>query len=144
MKVADTAICMKMDKIYQLSNRVLEFYHSSLQESAYHAALEWELSQNGFVVASEQMFSLWYRGVRLNKTYKLDLVLDDEIILELKAKEELTSEHRLQLFNYLRLVNKQWGALVNFGPKGIDIERYYFDANANKCVLFDRFGNTIF
>ncbi len=144
MKVADEIICSKIDRIYQLSNRVIEFYHANLQESAYHAALEWELSNAGFMVASEQYYPLWYRGIRLNKAYKIDLIADNEIILELKAKEELTSEHRLQLFNYLRLVNKKWGLLINFGPKGIDLERYYYNQQVNKVYLFDRFGYTVY
>ncbi len=144
MKVADEIICSKIDRIYQLSNRVIEFYHSNLQESAYHAALEWELTNSGFSVLSEQSFVLWYRGVKLNKFYKIDLVVDGNLILELKAKEELTSEHRIQLFNYMRLVNIKWGLLINFGPEGIDLERYYYNQKTNKCILFDRFGQSVF
>lgn len=144
MIIASSVICDRMDKIYCLAKRVMEFYHYGIQESAYHAGLEWELRQNGFVVESEQMFNMWYRGIKLDKTYKMDLVINHNLIIELKAKEELTSEHRLQLFNYMRLVNIEWGLLINFSPLGVDIERYRYYPKDNIIKLFDRYGNAVF
>lgn len=144
MNVASQTICDRMDKIYCLAKNVIEFYHYGVQESAYHAGLEWELRNNGFVVESEQLFNMWYRGVKLDKTYKMDLVINHNLIIELKTKEKLTSEHRLQLFNYMRLVNIEWGLLINFGPLGVDIERYRYYPKTNTVKLFNRYGDAVF
>ena len=134
----------KMYVIYRKSCDVLNFLKGGLQESAYHAALEWELKQSGMKVLTEELFNIWYRGHQLNRKYKLDLVVDDSIIIELKAKEELSSEHRLQLFNYLRLTNIQYGMLINFGMDGnITIERYQYLIESNEILLFDKLGNYV-
>ena len=137
-----------LDKIYLIYRKscdVVNFLKGGLQESAYHAALEWELNQNGLKVAVEQPFNMWYRGHQLSKGYKLDLVIDNSIIIELKAKEELTSEHRLQLFNYMRLTNMPFGVLVNFGFDGtISFERYMYIKESNSVVLIDWHGNPVY
>ena len=123
---------------------VMKFLKKGLQESAYHAALEWELKQAGVPVESEQSFHIWYKGHKLDKMYKLDLVVNRNIIIELKAKEEITSEHRLQLFNYMRLTNLPLGLLLNFGANGtISAERYFYDSTTNSMILFDRNGSPI-
>ncbi|MBQ0057651.1 MAG: GxxExxY protein [Bacteroidales bacterium] len=144
MQVADSIINDLINKIYFLSKDVLEYYHYGLQESAYQAALIWELNHARIKTDFEQLFHQWYKNNRLEKAFRIDLVVADSIIVELKTKEELTSEHRLQLFNYLRLVNMSWGVLLNFSPHGVEIERYHYDAAHNQMILFDRFGNSVF
>lgn len=135
----------RMYVVYRKSCDVLNFLNGGLQESAYHAALEWELNQCGMKIAIEQPFSIWYKGHQLSKGYKIDLVVEDSIIVELKAKEELTSEHRLQLFNYMRLTNLQYGMLINFGMDGIiTVERYQYTKETNRTTLFDKFGKPVF
>ena len=74
----------------------------------------------------------------MDKFYKMDLVVDD-IIVELKAVESLTSEHRAQLFNYLRLTQKPIGLLINFGESNLHSERYVFDKEFNECYLVDKY-----
>ena len=144
---------MKVDKatidtIYLIINKayeVMNFLKKGLQESAYHAALEWELKQSGVTVESEQPFHIWYKGNKLDKMYKLDLVVNRNIVIELKAKDEITSEHRLQLFNYMRLTNLPFGLLINFGTNGtISSERYFYDSQNNTITLFDRTGSPVY
>jgi len=143
--MADKEIVDKMYTIFRKSCDVVNFLRGGLQESAYHAALEWELKQNGMKVLTEELFNMWYKGHQLEKKYKLDLVIDDSIIVELKSKEELTSEHRLQLFNYMRLTNIQYGMLINFGIDGdISVERYQYNMSSNQMTLFDKHGNPVF
>lgn len=139
-KIVSEVGIKKIYNIIGLAYRVYNYYHSGLQESAYHAALDWELRQNGFEVDHEQMFNLWYRGIQLEKKYKIDLVVEKSIILELKSKPEITSEHRLQLFNYMRLVNLPIGLIINFGPNRVDVERYRLISDQNKIVRFDNDG----
>lgn len=141
----DKSTIDKMYLIYRKSCDVINFLRGGLQESAYHAALEWELTQAGMKVLIEQPFSMWYKGHQLSKGYKLDLVVDDSIIVELKAKEELTSEHRLQLFNYMRLTQISYGMLINFGQDSIiTVERYHYSPQENKILLMDKYGNEIY
>lgn len=143
--MVEKEILDKMYVIFRKSCDVINFLRGGLQESAYHAALEWELTQFGMKVQIEQPFYMWYKGYKLDKTYKLDLVIDDSIIVELKAKEELTSEHRLQLFNYMRLTSIQYGMLINFGLNGdIEVERYQYKPDENKVLLFDKHGNMVY
>lgn len=143
--MVDQEVLDKMYVIYRKSCDVINFLKGGLQESAYHAALEWELNQSGLKVLVEQPFNMWYRGHQLSKGYKLDLVIDDSIIVELKAKEELTSEHRLQLFNYMRLTNVPFGVLVNFGMNGtVSFERYLYIKESNSVVLIDWQGNPVY
>lgn len=143
--MADKEILDKMYLIYRKSCDVINFLKGGLQESAYHAALEWELRQSGLKIIIEQPFDMWYRGHRLSKGYKLDLVVDDSIIIELKAKDEITSEHRLQLFNYMRLTNFTFGVLINFGLDGsISFERYKYIKESNAVILIDWQGNPVY
>lgn len=143
--MVDKEILDKMYLIYKKSCDVINFLKGGLQESAYHAALEWELNQSGLKVLTEQPFNIWYRGHQLSKSYKLDLVVDDSIIIELKAKEEITSEHRLQMFNYMRLTNIPFGVLINFGLNGtISFERYMYIKESNSVVLIDWQGIPVY
>ena len=65
------------------------------------------------------------------------LVVGD-IIVELKSVSELTSAHRAQLFNYLRLTKKPIGLLINFGQSYLQGERYAYCEYTNECLLLDR------
>lgn len=112
-------------------------YHGGLQESAYEAALCYVLRSDKFIVDRQKPLSIYYKGVRLDQTYRLDIVVNNEIILELKATEALTKEHRLQLFNYLRLTHAQVGLLINFTIHDrVQCEKYYYDEEKNECFPF--------
>ena len=143
MKLANRETCDKIFQIIGKSYDVINYYHRGLQESAYHAALAWEMRQLPYHVQLEECFHQYYKGVKLDKTYRMDLVVDD-ILVELKAKECITSEHRLQLFNYMRLVNMTYGLLINFGVDHVDAERYYYDQKSNKILLIDKDGNQVY
>ena len=69
--------------------------------------------------------------------YRLDFVCKDQIIVECKAVEQLSVNHRAQLFNYMRLTKLPMGILVNFSPKSAEIERYFFDAQRNEIISVD-------
>jgi len=112
---------------------VLNEMHYGLLESAYEAALKWELEQEGFHVDRQVHVPLFYKGVELDQDYRIDLLLDNEIILELKTVSSIEPEHRAQLMNYMRITHKPFGMLINFGPHGIRTERYRFDATTNRC-----------
>lgn len=85
-----------------------------LLESAYHGCLAHELRKRGLQVQSEVTLPVRYDGVVIDLGYRLDLVVEDSIILELKAIEKLLPIHQAQLLSYLKLSGKQLGFLMNF------------------------------
>lgn len=110
---------------------------SGLLEQVYQEALSRELDIRNISNQREQEIAIYYKGVKMDKFYKMDLVVDD-IVVELKSTKEITSEHRAQLFNYLRLTHKPIGLLINFGEKNLHSERYIFDTISNNCLLVDK------
>lgn len=114
---------------------VLNEMHYGLLESAYEVALKWELEQKGFKVKRQVYVPLFYKGVELEQDYRLDLLVDDRIILELKTVSTLLPEHRFQLMNYMRITQKQFGILINFGPNGVQSEKYKLDIEHNRVEL---------
>ena len=144
MNKVDSDIVQLYYVVINKAYEVMNFFKKGLQESAYHAALEWELQNAGVRFETEQPFHIWYKGHRLDKMYKIDLVVNGNVIVELKAKEEITAEHRLQLFNYMRLTNLPFGLLINFSTNGtLSAERYFYDTTTNVITLFDRKGTLL-
>ena len=85
-----------------------------LLESAYEACLKYELSKRNLVVESQVILPVFYDGIRIDAGYRIDLLVENEIILELKAVEKIIPIHEAQLLSYLKLSNKQVGLLLNF------------------------------
>lgn len=112
-------------------------YHSGLMESAYEAAMKYLLEQQGYKVERQVFLPIYWEDVMLDQTYRMDLVVNDNIILELKAVNFVDKEHRRQLFNYLNLTHLPYGMLINFGPKGLFSEWYerYSDGSIEKVQL---------
>jgi len=89
-----------------------------LLENAYKACLLYELRKAGIRAESEVTLPVVYDGVRIDLGYRLDIVVEDALIVELKSVEALTPVHQAQLMSYLKLSGKQVGLLINFtgGP----------------------------
>ncbi len=85
-----------------------------LLESAYQACLAHELSLRGILFVSQLDLPLTYKGVQLDVGYRIDLLVDDKVIVELKAVEKVLPIHEAQLLTYLRLLRKPVGLLLNF------------------------------
>lgn len=99
-----------------------------LLEEVYEEALVYELKQKGLDVKTQISVPVFYKGVRLSKNYRLDVLVNEQIIVELKSVEELNKIHYKQLLSYLRLANLRVGLLVNFNCETIDrnnFERVY-------------------
>lgn len=113
-------------------------YHAGLLESAYEAALKYLLEQQGYKVERQVELPIYWDDVKLDQKYRMDLVVDDNIILELKAVNFVDKEHRKQLYNYMNLTHMPYGMLVNFGPKGLFSEWYErsSDGKIDKVRLF--------
>ena len=85
-----------------------------LLESVYEACLIAELKNRGYRVESQIALPLYYKGEKLDKEFRIDLLVEDMIVVELKAVEELKDIHDVQLLTYLKLANKKLGLLINF------------------------------
>ncbi len=98
-----------------------------------------ELSERNIPFQKELTFYPLYHGKEMESTYRLDFLVNDDIIVELKSVESLSNEHKAQLFNYLRLLKASVGILVNFYPRFAEIERYFFDSESNEVYASDGF-----
>ena len=85
-----------------------------LLESAYAACLKHELIKRGLRVSCEVPLPVVYDGVRLDAGYRLDMVVEDTVVVELKAIEALAPIHQAQIISYLKLSGKPIGLLINF------------------------------
>jgi len=85
-----------------------------LLESAYEECLCRELSLRGLSFRRQVPLPVTYKGVKLDCGYKLDLVVEDKVVLELKSVKAIEPIHEAQLLTYLRLSGKQVGLLMNF------------------------------
>ncbi len=109
------------DRLDQLTRRIIggaiEVHRGlgpGLLESAYEVCLAFELRQMGLKVEEQKPLPVCYKNVKLDCGYRLDLVVEDAVIVEIKAVERLSPIHDAQLLSYLRLSNKKVGLLLNF------------------------------
>ncbi len=85
-----------------------------LLESAYEACLAYELRQIGLKVEQQKPLPITYKDVKLDCGYRLDLVVEDSVVVEVKAVERLAPIHDAQLLSYLRIAEKRVGLIINF------------------------------
>ena len=93
-------------------------------EKIYENALAMELEGKGFQIQQQKAISVYYRQ-RLMGEYFADLVVNDLVIVELKAVRLLSDSHKAQLLNYLKATQYEVGLLLNFGPKPQRIRKVY-------------------
>lgn len=86
-----------------------------LLEDVYEEALCFELAADGLRVARQVQIPVLYKGQRLKKPLILDILVDDKVIVEVKAVEKIIPVFNAQLLTYLRLADKKLGLLINFG-----------------------------
>ena len=85
-----------------------------LLESAYEACLLYELRKRGLKVYAQVALPVVYEAVRLDAGYRIDLLVEDAVVVELKAVEKLLPIHEAQILSYLKLSGKKVGLLLNF------------------------------
>ena len=85
-----------------------------LLESIYEEAFYWELTDSGFIVRRQDFIPIVYKNHRLQGTYRSDLVVNDSILIEAKALEEVKPVHKAQVLTYMKLTGLKVGLLLNF------------------------------
>jgi GxxExxY protein len=109
------------DRLDQISRRIIgaaievhRHLGPGLLESAYQTCLAFELSQRGLRFEQQKSLPIQYKEVKLDCGYRMDFVVEDEIVVEIKAIETLLPIHEAQLLSYLRIAQKKVGLLINF------------------------------
>ena len=126
MKIADiNKRCLSFYMITGLAMQVHAEYHPGLLESAYEAALVYLLGQKGIQLEEQVNLPIYWKDVKLNKHYCMDLVVGGDTIIELKAVKYVNNDHRKQLWNYMNLTHMPFGLLFNFGCESLFSEWYY-------------------
>ncbi len=88
-----------------------------LLESAYQAALAYELNQRGYKVEQQKPLPMLYKEIKLDAGYRLDFLVNDKVVLEIKSSDKIISIHDAQILSYLRLSGCKVGLLINFNVK---------------------------
>jgi len=123
------------EKIIGAAIEVHRHLGPGLLETAYEECLCYELSQQGIRFQRQVALPVCYKGLKLDCNYRLDLVVEDTVVVELKATEELLPVHSAQLLTYLKSSNKRIGLLINFNvpvlTKGLKrMVNHYVEASA--------------
>ena len=128
---------MKEYKHKELTDKIIQAFYSvyyelgfGFLENVYQNALYFELISRGFYVESQKGIDVYYKTKLVGK-YKVDMLVNNLIILELKAVKILVPEQECQLINYLKATDKEIGLLLNFGLKP-EIRRKIFDNERKK------------
>ena len=109
---------MRSRTSYQIIGGAMEVYNQlgpGLLESAYELALKCELEQRGLRVETQVPLQMYYKETDLGVIYRMDMIVDNSIVIELKSVEKLLPVHSKQLKTYLKLSQKRVGLLINFG-----------------------------
>ncbi len=114
---------MTEDEItYQIRGGIYNVYKAlgpGLLEGVYEEALTYELQKRGLKVVRQQEVPIFYDGQQLQSQLRLDMLIEDTVIIELKSVQELLPVHFKQTMTYLRLLHKHLGLLVNFNTDNI-------------------------
>ena len=107
---------------YEIIGAAIEVHKElgpGLLESVYEKCLIYVLKEKGLKIESQMKIPLFFRGMSLDIDLKLDLLVENCIIVELKAVNDITSVHEAQLLTYLKLLDKPKGLLINFNCTNI-------------------------
>ena len=126
--------------IYDVVGAAMEVHKTlgrGLFEPVYQEALFMEMKDRGMVAEREKQLYLYYKGTPMEKTYYADFYYKG-IIIELKSTDSICSDHRAQLFNYMRITKQQRGILLNFGEKSLRAERYLYLPEEDDFILLSQ------
>jgi GxxExxY protein len=107
---------------YEVRGAIFEVYNTlgpGLLESVYQQAMIFELKERGLQVEAEIPLPVIYKDVKLECGYRLDLLVEEKVVVELKSVEQVKDVHHKQILTYLGLSNLKLGLLVNFNTNNI-------------------------
>lgn len=104
-------------KIIGLAIEVHKQLGPGLLESAYQECLYYEIMNSGLIVEKQKALPIIYKDIKLDHGYRIDLLIENKIVIELKTVEAFTDVHFAQILTYLKLGNYPLGLLINFDSK---------------------------
>lgn len=110
------------DLTYQVNGAAIEVHKAlgvGLLESAYHKCLAYELSLRGIAFKTELLVSIYYKGINVDSLLRCDLLIEDVLVVELKAVEKVMPIHEAQIFTYMKLLEAPKGIIYNFNTVNI-------------------------
>ncbi len=110
------------DLTYKIRGAIFQVHNAlgpGLFESVYEAALAYELVLQGLQIRTQVGIPVSYKDVQLEIGFRLDILVEDSVIVEIKSVEKLADVHKKQLLTYLKLTNKKIGLLVNFNTASL-------------------------
>ena len=108
--------------------------HYGLSEAIYEESLCIELNEKWLEASHQIDLPVFYKDHQLEKHYRMDLLVENMVLIELKAVDTILPEHRAQLFNYLRITHMPIGLLINFG-KSVYVEKYFYNESTNEIAF---------
>jgi GxxExxY protein len=103
------------DHVIDVALKIHRSVGPGLLETVYEVIMAYELRCRGLQVARQIPIPVTYEGVRFDEGFRVDLLVEDKVVIELKCVEKLHNAHRKQLLTYLRLGDKRLGYVLNFG-----------------------------
>lgn len=123
MKTVDEIAAVVVDAAFKVHQEL----GPGLLESAYEACLVHELAKRGLVVEKQKAQPVFYDGITIDVGYRMDLLVNDCVVIELKAVDQIIPIHQAQLMTYLKLSKKPLGFLINFNTA-------YFKSSIKRIV----------
>ena len=117
MAVTDSNLDVLNEVSYKIIGSAYKVHRElgpGLLESTYEVCLEYELSLAGLLTERQKILPVIYSGVPLDAGYRIDMLIENQIILEIKSVEEIAPVHKAQLMTYLKLSGLKLGLLLNF------------------------------
>ena len=110
------------DISYRIRASIFEVYNylgPGLLESIYETALKHELELRGFSIENQVPMPVFYKGIEMDMGFRLDLLVNKKVVIEIKSVENLLNVHHKQLLTYLKITGLKLGLLVNFNTSNI-------------------------
>ena len=121
---------MKDKRTYKIIGAAMEVHGelgSGFLEAVYQEALEMEFKLQGMPFKVQPQIKINYKGTQLNKFYQPDFICFNEVIIEIKAINNLSGVEESQLINYLKSSGLKTGLLINFGQKSLEYKRMVYN-----------------
>lgn len=117
---------MNLEEINKITGKILDCAYKvhtelgpGLLESTYEACLFYEITQSGLNVERQKALPIVYQEIKLEAGYRIDLLVENQVIVELKSVEAINDVHIAQVLTYLKLSNAKVGLLINFNVKSL-------------------------
>lgn len=102
---------------FDTCRNIFDTFGPGLLEKTYEQILTYELRQKGLKVQTQVSLPIVYKDLTIDAAYRLDMLIEDKVIIELKAVDSILPIHKAQLLTYLKLTKKKLGLLINFNTE---------------------------